>query len=173
MPANWELEGFDYPIYVNVKYPHAKTPPLIQKHYNPVGSYKNTFVVPKIWKDKDVVLHIGAASSMVNVWINEKFVGYSEDSKTPAEFNITKYLESGNNSIAIEIFRWCDGSYLEDQDFWRMSGITRDIYLVARDKQSLADFRVTSVLDTTSYSTGLFNLDLKLNNNAENKRLLK
>jgi beta-galactosidase len=167
VPANWEMEGFDYPIYVNVKYPHAVTPPLIQEHYNPVGSYKRMFSVSENWEGKDVILHIGAASSMVNVWVNEQFVGYSEDSKTPAEFNISKFLKPGENSLAIEIFRWCDGSYLEDQDFWRMSGITRDIYLIAREKQQIQDFRVIAGLDE-SYINGIFHLDIDVLNLGEN-----
>ncbi len=167
VPANWELEGFDYPIYTNVKFPHKRTPPKIQEHYNPVGSYKRTFTIPENWKGNDVVLHIGAASSMVNVWVNEKYVGYSEDSKTPAEFNITQFLKKGENSLAIEIFRWCDGSYLEDQDFWRMSGITRDIYLVARAPQQVQDFRVVAGLDST-YTNGVFSLNIDVANNGEN-----
>lgn len=166
VPSNWELEGYDYPIYTNITYPHAKTPPVIQSHYNPVGSYKRTFTIPENWKGKDVVLHIGAASSMVNVWVNEQFVGYSEDSKTPAEFNIAQFLKKGENSLAIEIFRWCDGSYLEDQDFWRMSGITRDIYLMARAEQQVQDFRVVSVLDST-YTNGIFSLNIDVLNLGE------
>lgn len=167
VPANWELEGYDYPIYVNVQYPHKATPPKIQEHYNPVGSYKRTFTIPENWQGKDVVLHIGAASSMVNVWVNEQFVGYSEDSKTPAEFNITQFLKKGENSLAIEIFRWCDGSYLEDQDFWRMSGITRDIYLLARAEQQVQDFRVIAGLDET-YTNGVFSLNIDIQNNGAN-----
>lgn len=166
VPSNWELEGYDYPIYVNVKYPHEKTPPLIQDHYNPVGSYKRTFQIPSNWKDKEVILHFGAVSSMLNVWVNEEFVGYSEDSKTPAEFNITKYLKSGENSLAVEIFRWCDGSYLEDQDFWRMSGMTRDVYLLARGQQQIQNFRVTATLDET-YTDGIFLLDVDVLNLGE------
>ena len=166
VPANWELEGYDYPIYVNVKYPHAKTPPTIQAHYNPVGSYKRTFTIPENWKGKEIILHFGAASSMLNVWLNEQFVGYSEDSKTPAEFNITQFLKTGENSLAVEIFRWCDGSYLEDQDFWRMSGITRDVYLMARAEQQIQNFRVISGLDET-YTNGVFSLNIDVLNLGE------
>lgn len=163
VPANWEVVGFDYPIYTNVKYPHAKTPPLIQEHYNPVGSYKRTFEVPQEWTGSDIILHFGAVSSCMNLWINEQFLGYSEDSKTPAEFNITKYLVEGSNTLAVEVFRWSDASYLEDQDFWRLSGITRDVYLQARGKQALKDFRVGSNLDD-SYKNGLFSLEVELAN---------
>src|SRR5690554_6872130 len=167
VPSNWELQGYDYPIYTNITYPHGKTPPLIKSDHNPVGSYKRTFLIPSSWNDKKVILHIGAASSMVNVWVNEEFVGYSEDSKTPAEFNITDYLKPKDNTLSIEIFRWIDGSYLEDQDFWRISGITRDIYLLARNDQYLQDFKVTSVLDE-SYTNGLFSLELQLMNEGDN-----
>jgi beta-galactosidase len=166
VPANWQLEGYDYPIYVNVKYPHAATPPLIQDDYNPVGSYKRTFTIPENWSGKEVVIHFGAASSMLNVWVNEQFVGYSEDSKTPAEFNITQFLKPGENSLAVEIFRWCDGSYLEDQDFWRMSGITRDVYLMVRNEQQIQDFRVNSGLDET-YTNGVFSVNIDVLNLGE------
>ena len=166
VPSNWEVEGFDYPIYTNVKYPHAKTPPLIQDHYNPVGSYKRTFTIPSDWKEKDIILHFGAVSSAMNVWLNEEFVGYSEDSKTPAEFNITPLLKSGKNSIAVEVFRWSDASYLEDQDFWRLSGMSRDVFLMARNKQNIHDFRVTAGLDE-NYQNGTFALDVELVNSAD------
>jgi beta-galactosidase len=163
VPSNWETEGYDYPIYVNITYPHEKTPPHIQDHYNPVGSYKRTFTIPDSWKDKDVILHFGAASSNLSVWVNEQFAAYSEDSKTPAEFNITDCLKKGKNSLAVEIHRWCDGSYLEDQDFWRLSGMTRDVYLMARNRQRIEDFRINAGLDK-AYSTGLFSLDLDIFN---------
>ena len=166
VPANWELEGYDYPIYTNVKYPHAKTPPKIQDDYNPVGSYKRTFEIPENWNGKEIILHFGAVSSAMKVWVNEQFVGYSEDSKTPAEFNITKYLNEGENSLAAEIYRWSDASYLEDQDFWRMSGITRDVYLVARNQQQIQDFKVTSGLDER-YINGIFSLGIDVMNLGE------
>lgn len=167
VPANWELEGYDYPIYTNVKYPHAKTPPTIQDDYNPVGSYKRSFEIPANWEGKEIILHFGAVSSAMNVWVNGEFVGYSEDSKTPAEFNITKYLVKGENTLSAEIFRWSDASYLEDQDFWRMSGITRDVYLMARGEQQVQDFRVFSGLDE-GYTNGTFQLVLDVMNIGEN-----
>ncbi|MDX1284159.1 MAG: glycoside hydrolase family 2 TIM barrel-domain containing protein, partial [Draconibacterium sp.] len=166
VPGNWEVLGYDYPIYTNVKYPHERTPPLIQEHYNPVGSYKTTFEIPAGWDGKEIIIHFGAVSSCMNLWVNEQFVGYSEDSKTPAEFNITKYLKGGKNTIAVEIFRWSDASYLEDQDFWRLSGITRDVYLVARNELKLTDFRVISALDET-YTHGIFNLNVEAINLGE------
>ena len=163
VPANWEMHGFDIPIYTNIRYPHEATPPTIQKHYNPVGSYKRTFVIPEEWKGQDIYLHFGAVTSAMYVWVNEQQVGYSEDSKTPSEFNITKYLKKGENSLAVEVYRWCDGSYLEDQDFWRMSGITRDVYLVARNSTHIFDFQVKSSLDQL-YKDGLFNVGVTLRN---------
>lgn len=166
VPSNWELENFDVPIYTNVKYPHNQTPPTIQEHYNPVGSYKRTFIISAGWKNKEVFLHFGGVSSAFYVWINEKKVGYSEDSKTPAEFNITPYLKDGKNSIAVEVYRWSDGSYLEDQDFWRLSGITRDVYLLARNEQHIKDFGVVADLDKT-YTNGKFHLEVELASNTE------
>ena len=165
VPANWETEGHDVPIYTNVKYPHAKTPPTIQKDYNPVGSYKRSFSIPAHWRNRDIILHFGAVSSAMYVWVNEQPVGYSEDSKTPAEFNISPYLKKGENSLAVEVYRWSDASYLEDQDFWRLSGMTRDVYLLARDKQHIRDFRVSSPL-VNQYKDGQLGLTLDIVNVA-------
>ncbi|PWD98922.1 glycoside hydrolase family 2 TIM barrel-domain containing protein [Marinilabilia rubra] len=166
VPSNYELEGHTYPIYTNVKYPHAKTPPTIQDHYNPVASYKRTFTIPENWNGKEIFLHFGAVSSAMYVWVNEQKAGYSEDSKTPAEFNITQYLKPGENTLAVEVYKWSDGSYLEDQDFWRLGGITRDVFLMARNPQHIRDFRVTSNL-ADDYSTGLFELDAEIVNVSE------
>ncbi|NLO01504.1 MAG: DUF4981 domain-containing protein [Bacteroidales bacterium] len=171
VPANWELEGYDYPIYVNINYPHEKTPPKIQKHYNPVGSYKRYFNIPSDWTGNEIYLYFGAVSSAMNVWINQQYVGYSEDSKTPAEFNITKFIKEGENSLSVEVFRWSDASYLEDQDFWRMSGITRDVYLTRRNPEHIRDFRVGSGLDDT-YTNGKFSLDVELNTPANDKNMI-
>jgi len=165
VPGNWELQGFDVPIYTNIRYPFEKNPPYIQKFYNPVGSYKRTFTIPENWNGQDIILHFGAVTSAMYVWINEQKVGYSEDSKTPAEFNITKYLKKGSNSLAVEVYRWCDGSYLEDQDFWRMSGMTRDVFLMARNPQHISDFRVSSSL-VNNYKDGEFKLTVEVANSA-------
>jgi beta-galactosidase len=161
VPSNYELEGYTYPIYTNIQYPHAKTPPFIQDHYNPVGSYKRHFTIPREWQDKEVYLHFGAVSSAMYVWVNEQLVGYNQDSKTPAEFHITPYLKKGKNSLAVEVYKWCDGSYLEGQDFWRLGGITRDVFLMARDEQHVRDFRVTAGL-ADDYTTGEFSLEAEL-----------
>jgi beta-galactosidase len=161
VPSNWEMKGYDVPIYVNITYPYKKDPPFIQHDYNPVGSYKRTFTIPSGWNKKEVFLHFGAVASAFYVWVNEKFVGYSQDSKTPAEFNITKYLKRGNNSIAVEVYRWCDGSYLEDQDFWRMSGIQRSVFLHARPMTYINDFFAVGDL-ADNYKDGLLRLDVSL-----------
>jgi len=140
VPSNWELQGYGIPIYINAGYPFEKNPPYIHHNYNPVGSYKREFKLPKEWKNKEIFIHFSAVSSAMYVWINGQKVGYNEGSKTPAEFHITPYIREGKNSVAVEVYRWCDGSYLEDQDFWRLSGIQRDVYLLARNKVYIQDF---------------------------------
>lgn len=140
VPANWEFEGFDSPIYSNIRYPHPVHPPKVGRLWQPIGSYRRTFEVPKDWAGRQVFLHFDGIMSAGYVWVNGQMVGYHEDSMTPAEFNITKYLKSGENVLAVEVHRWCDGSYLEDQDMWRLSGIYRDVYLVARPSVYLRDF---------------------------------
>jgi beta-galactosidase len=166
VPSNWEMKGYDVPIYVNITYPHEKNPPFIKHDYNPVGSYKRFFKVPSEWKNKEVFLHFGAVASAFYVWVNEQLVGYSQDSKTPAEFNITKYLKSGRNSLAVEVYRWCDGSYLEDQDFWRMSGIQRSVFLHARPKVYIEDFFAVGDLEN-NYRDGSLKLNVRLKNTTD------
>lgn len=161
VPGNWELQGYDVPIYTNVKYPHAKTPPKIQKEYNPVGSYRTTFSYSNLSKDEEVYLHFGAVSSAMHIWVNGKRVGYSEGSKTPAEYNITKYLQPGTNQLAVEVYRWSDASYIEDQDFWRLSGITRDVYLLKRNKFHFKDFRVDASL-VNDFENGVLSVSVSL-----------
>lgn len=171
VPSNWELKGYDYPIYTNITYPHPATPPTIQGDHNPVGSYRTQFELPASWKGKEIFLHFGAAGSASYVWLNGHRVGYSEDSKTPFEFNLTKYLQEGKNLLAVQIFRWSDGSYLEDQDFFRLSGITRDVYLLAKNQVHLFDFRSVATLDE-KYVNGLFKLDLSVRNLSAGKPLV-
>lgn len=163
VPSNWEVQGYGIPIYVNVQYPFPPDPPNIPHDDNPVGSYKRSFRVPLHWNNREVYIHFGAVSSAFYLWINEEMVGYSQGSKTPAEFNITQYLKKGKNTVSVEVYRHCDGSYLEDQDFWRLSGITRDVYLFCTNKIHVRDFFVTSVL-TDDYTDGLFDLDVELRN---------
>jgi len=163
VPSNWEMKGYDVPIYVNISYPFKKNPPFIPHEYNPVGSYKRDFKIPSVWRNKEVFLQFGAVASAFYVWVNEQLVGYSQDSKTPAEFNITKYLRRGNNSIAVEVYRWCDGSYLEDQDFFRLSGIQRTVFLQARPKTLINDFFAVGDL-VNNYKDGLLKLGVSLKN---------
>lgn len=167
VPSNWQLEGYGIPIYTNIPYPFSFTstpsPPDIPDGYNPVGSYKRTFAIPDSWNGKEITIHLGAVKAAFFIWINGAKVGYSQGSKLPAEFNITKYIKPGNNTISLEVYRWCDGSYLEDQDFWRLAGIERDVYVYATPKVHIQDFVVVADLDT-SFSNGLFSLDLALTN---------
>jgi len=171
VPSNWELEGFGYPIYTNIKYPHEKTPPKIQAHYNPVGSYRTSFKVSPEMLSRDLYVHFGAVSSAMNIWINGEKVGYSEGSKTPAEFLINKYIKEGDNLLAVEVFKWSDGSYLEDQDFWRLSGITRDVYLLSRNKDHIVDFEVKAGLEN-NYTTGTFDLSVAIKNDSKKELIL-
>src|SRR4030042_4094434 len=166
VPSNWQTKGYDVPIYVNIGYGFKNNPPYIDHELNPVGSYKRSFKVPAEWKNKEVFLHFGAVSSAFYVWVNEQLVGYSQDSKTPAKFNITKFLKRGNNSLAVEVYRWCDGSYLEDQDFWRMSGIQRTVFLHARPKTYIRDFFAIGDLKN-EYKDGLLKLDISLEKTDE------
>ena len=163
VPGNWELQGYGVPIYVNITYPFKADPPKIPHDYNPVGSYRRNFTVPENWKDMQVFLHFGAVKSAMYVWVNGEKVGYSQDSKTPAEFNITQYLRHGENTLAVEIYRWSDGSYLEDQDFWRISGIERDVYLFATPNVHIRDFFVLGDLDD-NYENGILKATVKLKN---------
>ncbi|MFT7001889.1 MAG: beta-galactosidase, partial [Spirosomataceae bacterium] len=140
VPSNWELEGYGIPIYTNVIYPFPKNPPFIPHEDNPVGSYKRNFEISEEWDGKDIYLHFGGVSGAMYVWVNGEKVGYSEGSKTPAEFNITQYVKTGANSLTVQVLRWSDASYLEDQDFWRLSGIDREVYLYATNKTTIKDY---------------------------------
>ena len=166
VPSNWEIEGYGIPIYTNVIYPFAPrnpNPPDIPDGYNPVGSYKRSFNLPENFDNKDIIIHLGAVKSAFYIWVNGEKVGYSQGSKLPAEFNLTKFIKKGTNTIALEVYRWSDGSYLEDQDFWRLSGIERDVYLYAKPKVYVDDFTVKAGL-INNYTDGDFNLDLSLKN---------
>jgi beta-galactosidase len=172
VPSNWQLKGYGYPIYINQPYAFADPrapftdqgdspkPPKVPNDYNPIGSYKKTFRIPTDWKGKEVILHFGAVSSAMYVWVNGKKIGFSQGSKTPVEFDISENIKRGENQLAIEIFRWSDGSYLECQDFWRISGITRDVYLFAREKLHISDFTTKAQL-TDVYKNGLFSIELQ------------
>jgi len=171
VPSNWQMKGYDVPIYVNITYPHKNNPPFIEHEWNPVGSYKRDFIIPSEWKDKEVFLHFGAVSSAFYVWVNEQLAGYFQDSKTPAEFNITRYLKKGKNSVAVEVYRWCDGSYLEDQDFWRLSGIQRTVFLHARPETYIRDFFAKGDLEN-NYKDGILDLEVTLKGRDDNEEKL-
>ncbi|MCC8174018.1 MAG: DUF4981 domain-containing protein, partial [Odoribacter sp.] len=165
VPGNWEVQGYGVAIYTNHPYefqPRNPQPPKLPEA-NPVGVYRRNFSVPEDWNGRDIYLILDGAKSGVYVYVNGQEVGYSEDSKTAAEFNITKYLKSGNNVLTLKIFRWSTGSYLECQDFWRISGIERDVYIWSQPKVAVKDFRILSTLDDT-YKDGIFRLDIDLKN---------
>ena len=163
VPGLFEMEGYGDKIYKNMGYAWCTTfkndPPYIGETNNYTGSYRRTFELPASWKGQEVYFYVGSATSNLSVWVNGKYVGYSEDSKVAAEFNITKYLKPGKNLIAMQIMRWCDGSYLEDQDFWRFTGIAREVYLYATPKVHVQD---VFVKQDYKQGKGLLNVDVKL-----------
>lgn len=166
VPGVWELNGFGDPIYVNTGYAwrnqFKNNPPLVPTQNNHVGSYRREITVPANWGSKEIIAHFGSVTSNIYLWVNGRYVGYSEDSKLEAEFNLTPYLKAGQkNLIAFQVFRWCDGTYLEDQDFFRYSGVGRDCYLYARDKKRIEDIRVTPDLDA-AYKNGTLKVALSL-----------
>jgi beta-galactosidase len=163
VPSNWELKGYGTPIYTNVTYPYPKNPPYIDHQHNPVGSYKRSFELPAAWDGRRVVLHFDAGTSAMYVWVNGEKVGYSQVTKSPVEFDITNYVRKGTNNLAVEVYRWSDGSYLEDQDFWRLSGIDRDVYLTSTNQVRIDDFFAKAGLDK-AYKNGIFSLDLTVKN---------
>jgi beta-galactosidase len=165
VPSNWEREGYGYAIYVNVPYPFEIDEPNVPTEKNPVGSYKRNFEVPDEWTGDDIFLEFGAVSSAFYVWINGEYVGYSEGSKTPSEFKVTDFVKSGENSIAVEVYRWSTGSYLEDQDFWSLSGIQRDVRLFARPSVRLRDYFVHAGLEN-DYRDGVFRLEMEFLNSG-------
>lgn len=171
VPSNWEVKGYGYPIYTNIIYPFPKDAPKIPHNDNPVGSYKRTFTIEKAWEGKQVFLHFGGVNSAFFVWVNGQQVGYSQGSKTPAEFDVTSYLVQGKNDISVEVYRWCDGSYLEDQDFWRVSGIERDVYLFAVPNAFIRNLEVTAGLDA-SYKKGVLSYKAEFRNTSE-KEIVK
>ncbi|MEL6561958.1 MAG: sugar-binding domain-containing protein, partial [Bacteroidota bacterium] len=154
VPSDWQMRGYGYPIYTNIIYPFPKNAPDIPDDFNPVGSYKRKFTLSKEWVAKRVFIHFGGVNSAFYLWINGQQVGYHEGSKTPTEFDISQYVKEGENDIAVQVFRWCDGSYLEDQDFWRVSGIERDVILFATEKVRLENVVATASLDRETYQKG-------------------
>ena len=157
VPSNWEMHGYGTPIYTNIVYPFPSNPPWIGRDDNPVGMYRREFEVPSAWQDLQIVLHFGGVSSAYFVYVNGEQVGYAEDARLPSEFEISKYVRPGSNTLAVKVLRWCDGSYLEDQDHWRMSGIHREVYLQARPQEGLQDFAVRTepIADTQDWTLQL------------------
>ena len=145
VPSCWEMRGYGYPIYTNVDYPFPNTPPAIRRD-NPAGCYVRRFEVPRAWEGQRIVLHFGGVYSACSVFLNDRAVGYFEDSALPSEFDITDLVREGDNRLAVKVLKWCDGSYLEDADHWRMAGIYREVYLAARPQVAVGDFGVRTLL---------------------------
>ncbi|MCU0394686.1 MAG: DUF4981 domain-containing protein [Chitinophagaceae bacterium] len=166
VPGNWEVNGFGMPIYTNIVYPFPKNPPFIDHGFAPVGTYRTSFSVPADWKGRKIILHFGSVTGAMYLYINGKPVGFTKASKLPAEFDITPFLQDGNNTLAAQVFRWHDGSYLEDQDFWRLTGIERDVYLVAKNAVSVKDFEIGATLDE-KYTNGLYTATIQVEKPAK------
>ena len=161
VPGSWELQGFDAPIYTDVSYPFQPNPPFVPHDYNPVGDYVRDFTVPAEWQGDDIFLDFEGVESAYALWVNGHFAGYGEDSRLPSLYNITKWLRPGTNRLAVRVIRFSDGSYLEDQDYWKYSGIERHVYLQARPRTRVADFRLVAGL-ANDYRDGVFDLTLRL-----------
>ena len=173
VPGNWERQGYGTAIYVNETYEFddplfnfKKNPPLVPYAENEVGSYRCTFTVPADWKDRRIVICCEGVISFYYIWVNGHMLGYNQGSKTPAEWDITDYVQAGENIVALEVYRWSAGSYLECQDMWRLSGIERDVYLYSTPRQFIADYKVTSSLDKKEYKEGFFGLDVTVEGSA-------
>ncbi|MCK5776620.1 MAG: DUF4981 domain-containing protein [Bacteroidales bacterium] len=180
VPGNFEIHGFGIPIYVNTPYEYADSravitemakpnPPKVPHHYNPVSSLRRTFILPDNWDNKEIYLHFSALKGAFYVWINGEKVGMSKGSKTPAEFNITKYLKAGENNIAVQVFRWSDANYLEAQDFWRLTGFDREVYLFAQPKVRIQDYHAHTSLQN-EYSQGILDLEVNIENTSNHQQ---
>ena len=177
VPSNWQLAGdqirsgkakYDIPIYTNVQYPFPIDDfPAVPEDDNPTGCYRRTFTLPEVWLGRRTFIHFEGVDSAFHLWVNGEPVGYSQESRLPAEFDITPYLRPGENTVAVRVYRWSDGSYLEDQDFWRLSGIYRSVYLWSAPMQHIRDFFIRSKLDAESQS-GVLEVDVCVKNYAEN-----
>ncbi len=169
VPSNWQLKGYGIPIYTNIKHPFPANPPYLPKDKNETGLYRTRFNLPSSWEGNEVILHFAGVQSGFYLWVNGVEAGYSQGSMLPAEFNITPYLNPGENLIAVKVIRWTDGSYLEDIDYWRMSGIYRDVYLFARPDIHMVDFHVKTDLDE-SYKNASLNLKVTLGGIMEEEK---
>jgi len=164
VPGNWQLQGkYDLPVFTNIKHPFNADPPKVPHDYNPTGLYRTSFTIPGNWKGKQIFIHFAGIQSAGTVYLNGKQVGYSEDSMTPSEYNITELLKPGENLLAVQVINWSDGSYLEDQDFWRLSGIYRNVYLFAVPLQHLRDFQVITDLDN-QYTNASLTVKMNIRN---------
>lgn len=168
VPGHWQTQGYAKFIFTDVEYPIPATPPFVPKDDNPVGQYQREFTIDPNWNGKQVFVHLGAVNSFFYLWINGAYIGFSKDSKTPTEFDITKFLKKGKNTISLQVFRFSDATYLEGQDMWKLSGIERSVFLIARPKFHLSDFELRATLDE-SYKNGKFNLDLAFNKAPEKR----
>lgn len=170
VPGSWELQGFDAPIYTDVSYPFPPNPPFVPTDYNPVGAYTREFTVPSDWNGMDIFLDFEGVESAFYCWVNGELAGYSEDSRLPAHFNITPLLKKGKNKLALKVFRYSDASYLEDQDYWKYSGIERSVYVYARPTQRVKDFKLVAGL-TNEYTDGDFNLEVSMHQPKAGQRV--
>lgn len=166
VPSNWEMKGYGIPMYVNTGFGFRAQWPNVDPNDDPVGSYRRDFEIPAAWEGDRIILHFGGVCSAFYVWVNGEQVGYSQDSKVPAEFDITRYVHPGKNTVAVQVFRWSDGSYVEDQDFWRLSGIQRDVFVYARPQSFVRDFQVCTQLDQ-DYKDATFRMEMELVNNKK------
>lgn len=173
VPGNMELQGFGVPVYVNMKNEFPSNPPYAPRDYNPVGIYARDFTVPAHWQGRRVVVKFGAVKSAMYLYVNGQEVGYSEDSKTPAEWDITRYLREGKNRMVAKVLRWCDGSYLECQDMWRMSGITRSVELYALPRTYISDLRIKAEVDRSDYRTGRLDVMVDLSTEVSSRMMVE
>lgn len=177
VPSNWEMQGYGVPIYCNVEYPHANKPPYIERRepyndygVNPVGSYRRDFTLPETWHDKQVFLHFGGIYSAAYVWVNGQYAGYTQGANNDHEFDITRHVRPGRNSVSVQVIRWSDGSYLECQDMFRMSGIYRDVYLFATPKTFIRDHYISSELVAPTYDRGTLHVDAWVSHRDQNRK---
>ncbi|MDO4569069.1 MAG: glycoside hydrolase family 2 TIM barrel-domain containing protein [Planctomycetia bacterium] len=166
VPGNWQVQGYDYPIYTNVPYPFRANPPIVPRDYNPVGSYRVDFEVPADWAGREVFIQFEGVGSAAYIWVNGQKVGYTQDSRTTAEFRLTPYVKAGKNTLAVEVYRYSDGSYLECQDFWRLSGIFRNVNLISLPQTHMRDFWAKTNLDK-DYKDAVLEVDIDIRNLGE------
>ena len=168
VPGHWELQGWSNPVYLDEEYLFPADPPKVSSERNQVGSYRKTFQYPVFWRGRDVFIRFSGVSSAFYLWINGKKVGYSQGSKTPADFNITQFVKNGQNNVSIEVYRFSDGSYLEGQDTWRLSGVERDVHIYSTPRTRINDFSIMADLDSL-YTNGEFKLRINLQTSEPNK----